>query len=227
MIKFNILTLFPEVFPGILQHGLLGKALSKNHFEINTINIRDYSNLSANSVDDKPFSGGAGMVLRPDIISKSIEANFNKDELDSCNKICFSAKGKKLTQNNLTNYNLNQNFILLNGRYEGIDQRVRELFVDQEISIGDYVLMGGELPALVICESIIRLLPGSMNNSSCALSDSFQDNLLAPPIYTRPANFKGHTVPEILLSGNEQKISQWRENQSIIKTKDRRPDLLK
>ena len=101
------------------------------------------------------------------------------------------------------------------------------MFVDQEISIGDYVLMGGELPALVICESIIRLLPGSMNNSSCALSDSFQDNLLAPPIYTRPANFKGHTVPAILLSGNEQKISQWRENQSIIKTKDRRPDLLK
>ena len=108
MLKFNILTLFPEVFPGILQHGLLGKALSKNHFEINTINIRDYSDLSANSVDDKPFSGGAGMVLRPDIISKSIEANFNKNELDSCIKICFSAKGKKLTQKKLINYNLNK-----------------------------------------------------------------------------------------------------------------------
>ena len=223
MIKFNILTLFPEVFPGILQHGLLGKALSKNHFEINTINIRDYSNLSANSVDDKPFSGGAGMVLRPDIISKSIEANFNKDELDCCNKICFSAKGKKLTQNNLINYNLNQNFILLNGRYEGIDQRVIDYYEFQEISVSDVILNGGEIASLLFIEALMRLQPGVLGNNDTHSNESFQNGLVEHDQFTRPnpwiaPNNQSLEVPLTLTSGHHADIEVWKKENSIENT---------
>ena len=232
MLKFNILTLFPEVFPGILQHGLLGKALSKNYFEINTINIRDYSDLSANSVDDKPFSGGAGMVLRPDIISKSIEANFNKNELDSCIKICFSAKGKKLTQKKLTNYNFNQDFILLNGRYEGIDQRVIDYYEFQEISVSDVILNGGEIASLLFIEALMRLQPGVLGNNDTHTIESFQNGLVEHDQFTRPNPWitPDHSeieVPSILVSGKHADIDLWKHQNSLENTEKNRPDLFK
>ena len=160
MITFHILTLFPESFPSTLNIGLLGKAFQKNLFKTNIINIRDYSELSANSVDDKPFSGGAGMVLRPDIISKAIEKNFSSADIKSFKKICFSAKGKPLNQNYLEEGKDQKDFILLNGRYEGIDQRVLDARDVTEISIGDFVLSGGEPAALALLDACVRLLPG-------------------------------------------------------------------
>ena len=223
--RIDIISPLPELLKAPFSTSILKRAIDRKIVEVCIHDLRDFANNKHKKIDDYSYGGGGGMVLMIEPIAKCIEFLKSKRTYDAT--IFVTPDGQKLNQNKSNSLSQLNNIIIICGRYEGIDQRVRELFVDQEISIGDYVLMGGELPALVICESIIRLLPGSMNNSSCALSDSFQDNLLAPPIYTRPANFKGHTVPEILLSGNEQKISQWRENQSIIKTKDRRPDLLK
>ncbi len=232
MITFNILTLFPEAFPGILQHGLLGKALLKNHYKINTINIRDYSDLSANSVDDKPFSGGAGMILRPDIISKAIEANFNKDELDTFTKICFSAKGKNFSQIDLIQNKSNQNFILLNGRYEGIDQRVIDYYEFQEISVSDVILNGGEVASLLFIEAFMRLQPGVLGNEDTHSNESFQNELVEHDQYTRPNPWVApdHTdieVPTVLLSGNHADIDLWKHQNSKENTEKNRPDLFK
>ena len=164
------------------------------------------------------------MVLMIEPIANCINKLQQEREYQSV--IFMTPDGKKLTQSTCNELSQQRNIIILCGRYEGVDQRIRDIFVNKEISIGDYVLTGGELPALVLCDSIIRLLPGSMSNSSCALSDSFQDNLLAPPIYTRPSDFKGHKVPDILLSGDTTKISDWKEEQAYKKTEQKRPDLL-
>ena len=165
------------------------------------------------------------MVLRIEPIARCIEELKSDRNYDAT--IFMTPDGEKLTQKKSNKLSQYKNIIILCGRYEGVDQRARDLYIDEEISIGDYVLMGGELPALVICESIIRLLPGSMSNSTCALSDSFQDNLLSPPIYTRPSDFRGQKVPDVLLSGNENKIAKWKEEESYKKTLKRRSDLLK
>ena len=157
-------------------------------------------------------------------IANCIETLQKEREYDTV--IFMTPDGEKLTQKTCNQLSQEKNIIILCGRYEGIDQRIRDILIDKEISIGDYVMTGGELPALVLCDCIIRLLPGSMSNSTCALSDSFQDNLLAPPIYTRPSDFRGNKVPEVLLSGNDKKIAEWRDNESYQKTKQQRPDLL-
>ena len=193
--------------------------------EIHVHDLRDYAKNNKKQIADYSYGGGGGMVLMIEPIANCIEKLQQEREYQSI--IFMTPDGKKLTQKTCNQLSQEKNIIILCGRYEGVDQRIRDIFVNKEISVGDYVLTGGELPALVLCDCIIRLLPGSMNNSTCALSDSFQDNLLAPPIYTRPANFKEHAVPDVLLSGNSQKISEWREQKSYEKTKKNRPDLLK
>ncbi|MAQ31469.1 MAG: tRNA (guanosine(37)-N1)-methyltransferase TrmD [Flavobacteriales bacterium] len=223
--RIDIISPLPELLKAPFSTSILKRAIDKKVVEVCIHDLRSFANNKHKKIDDYSYGGGGGMVLMIEPVAKCIELLKSKRTYDTT--IFVTPDGQKLNQKKSNSLSQLNNIIIICGRYEGIDQRVRDLFIDQEISIGDYVLMGGELPALVICESIIRLLPGSMNNSSCALSDSFQDNLLAPPIYTRPANFKGHKVPDILLSGNEKKISQWREDQSIIKTKERRPELLK
>ena len=232
MIQFHILTLFPEMFPGPLSSGIIGKNINKK-WNINTYNIRDYSDLTANSVDDSPYGGGAGMVLRPDVISKTIEQNFEKTFFTSAKKICFSAKGKLLNHKYLKKIDEVSDIILLCGRYEGIDQRVIDFYNFEEISIGDYVLNGGELASMVFMESLIRLQDGVLGNKDTLERESFvEENLLEHAQYTRPAtwnveNLGEITVPNELISGNHEMISLWRQNNAEKFTEKNRPDLWK
>ena len=175
-------------------------------------------------MDDYPYGGGAGMVLMIEPIAKCIEALQGERDYDAI--VYMTPDGQQLNQKTANRYSLFKNIIILCGHYKGVDQRVRDLFVTEEISVGDYVLSGGELAAAVFCDAIIRLIPGVLGNETSALTDSFQDNLLAPPIYTRPANYKGYKVPNILTSGNTPKVEQWRELQAVERTKKLRPDLL-
>ena len=232
MIIFNILTLFPESFLSLKDIGLLGKAYKNKIFEINLINIRDYSDLSANSVDDKPFSGGPGMILRPDIISNAIEKNFTKSYLDSCIKICFSAKGKNLSQAYLEQNSINKNFLLLNGRYEGIDQRVIDFYDFDEISVSDVILNGGEIASQLFIESFMRLQPGVLNNNKTHLQESFSQDLLEYDQYTRPnpwiaPNNNKFEVPLVLTSGHHADIEAWKKKNAQENTQKNRPDLFK
>ena len=232
MITFNLLTLFPESFSSVLEVGLLGKAFKNKLFKINTINIREYSNLSANSVDDKPFSGGPGMVLRPDIISKAIEENFDKNYLEKSNKICFSAKGSKLTQQYLTQNIQVSDFIILNGRYEGIDQRVIDYYGFEEISVSDVILNGGEIASQLFIESFMRLQPGVLNNKKTHLQESFSQDLLEYNQYTRPNSWiapdkRTIEVPSVLTSGHHGEIESWKRDNALENTKKNRPDLFK
>ncbi len=223
--RIDILSPLPHLLKAPFTTSILAKAIEKKIVEIHVHDLRDYAKNNKKQIDDYSYGGGGGMVLMIEPIANCIEKLKREREYQSI--IFMTPDGKKLTQKTCNQLSQEKNIIILCGRYEGVDQRIRDIFVNKEISIGDYVLTGGELPALVLCDCIIRLLPGSMNNSTCALSDSFQDNLLAAPIYTRPANFKEHTVPDVLLSGNSQKISEWREQKSYEKTKKNRPDLLK
>ncbi len=232
MIIFNILTLFPESFSRFLDVGLIGKAYKNNLFKINLINIRDYTNLSGNSVDDKPFSGGPGMVLRPDIISKAIEENFNQSYLDDCIKICFSAKGLKLTQKYLNQNIKNSNFLLLNGRYEGIDQRVINYYDFEEVSVSDVILNGGEIASHLFIESFMRLQPDVLGSQKTHLEESFDNDLLEYDQFTRPnpwiaPNNKSLEVPSTLTSGHHADIEAWKKENSIKNTQKNRPDLFK
>ena len=232
MITFHVLTLFPESFPSILNVGLIGKAFQKKLFEVNKINIRDYSELSANSVDDKPFSGGAGMVLRPDIISSAIEKNFSSSDIKNFKKICFSAKGKSLTQSYLEENKDQTNFILLNGRYEGIDQRVIDYYDFEELSVSDVVLNGGEVASLLFMESFIRLQPEVLGNQDTHLKESFYDDLLEHDQFTRPNPWIGpdnqpYDVPPILTNGHHGEIEAWKKQNALENTQKNRPDLMK
>ena len=232
MITFNLLTLFPESFSSMLKVGLLGKAFKNKLFKINTINIREYSNLSANAVDDKPFSGGPGMVLRPDIISKAIEENFDKNYLEKSTKICFSAKGIKLTQQYLTQNIQVSDFIILNGRYEGIDQRVIDYYSFEEISVSDVILNGGEIASQLFIESFMRLQPNVLGNKKTHIEESFHNNLLEHDQFTRPnpwiaPNNKSLEVPLTLTSGHHVDIEVWKKENSIENTQKNRPDLFK
>ena len=225
IMRIDILSALPDLIKTPFTTSILAKAIKKKLVEIHSHDLRDYAKKPKNQIDDYSYGGGGGMVLMIEPIAKCIEKLKKERNYELI--IFMTPDGEKLNQklsNEISQYN---NIMILCGRYEGIDQRIRDIFIDKEISIGDYVLTGGELPALVLCDTIIRLIPGAMSNSSCALSDSFQDNLLSPPIYTRPSEYKKHRVPNILLSGNESKISEWREKQSLLKTKSRRPDLLK
>jgi len=221
--RIDIITLFPEFFKAYFEYSILRRAKENGKAEILIHNLRDHTNNKQKSVDDYQFGGGAGMVMciQPidDCISK-LKRERNYDEV-----IYLSPDGETLNQQICNTLSTHKNLILLCGHYKGIDQRVREHIITKEISIGDYVLTGGEVAAAILSDSIIRLIPGVISDETSALTDSFQDNLLAPPIYTRPSNYKGWKVPEVLLSGNERFITEWREQEAIKRTEEKRPDL--
>ena len=223
--RIDIITVLPDLIKSSFEHSILKRAKEKKLVEINLINLRDYAGGKQKQTDDYAFGGGAGMVMMIEPIANCIEHLKSKTNYDEI--IYTSPDGEILNQKMCNHLSLLKNIIILCGHYKGVDERVREHFVTKEISIGDYVLSGGELAAAVISDSIIRLLPGVLNDETSALSDSFQDNLLAPPVYTRPAEYKGLKVPDILLSGHNENIEKWRNEKSIERTKLRRPDLLK
>lgn len=223
--RIDIITIFPDFFKHTFNYSILKRAQEEKKITLAIHDIRDYSTNKQKSIDDYQFGGGAGMVMKVEPIDRLISKLKKDREYDEI--IYLSPDGEALNQNICNHLSMHENIILLCGHYKGIDERIKELHITKEISIGDYVLTGGEMPAAILTDAITRLIPGVINNETSALTDSFQDNLLAPPIYTRPANYKGLTVPDILLSGNEKLISQWREEQSFKKTQKRRPDLLK
>ena len=223
--KIDIISAVPSLLKSPFEDSILKRAQNKGIVEVNIHNLRDYSTNNQKSIDDYAFGGGAGMVLSIEPIDKcigSLKENTNYDEV-----IFMTPDGEKLNQKVSNQLSLHSNIIVLCGHYKGIDERVRQHLITKEISIGDYVLSGGELAAAVLCDSIIRLIPGVLNDETSALSDSFQDNLLAPPVFTRPAKFKNWEVPKILTSGNSKEIENWRHEKSIEKTTKLRPDLLK
>ena len=221
--RIDIITLFPEFFNAYFEYSILKRAKENGKAEIIIHNLRDYSTNKQKSVDDYQFGGGAGMVMCIQPIDDCI--GKLKSERDYDEVIYLSPDGETLNQQICNTLSTYKNLILLCGHYKGIDQRVREHIITKEISIGDYVLTGGEVAAAILSDSIIRLIPGVISNETSALTDSFQDNLLAPPIYTRPSNYKGWKVPEVLLSGNQNLITEWREQEAIKRTEEKRPDL--
>ena len=223
--RIDIITVVPDILKSPFEASILKRAIDKGVAEVHFHNLRDYTDLSYNQVDDYQFGGGAGMVLMIEPIDKCISAL--KSERDYDEVIYMTPDGKTLDQKMANGLSLLKNIIVLCGHYKGVDQRVRDLFVTKEVSIGDYVLSGGELGAAVLCDTVIRLIPGVLNNETSALTDTFQDNLLAPPVYTRPAEYKGYKVPDVLLSGNFPAIESWREDQAYKRTEELRPDLLK
>jgi len=222
--RIDILTLFPGMFSGPFDFSIIRRAIDKGIVEIHLHDLREYSKNKYRTVDDYPFGGGAGMVMMAEPIADCITRL--KDERDYDEVIFLTPDGQLLEQKMANELSLKGNLILLCGHYKGVDERVREHYITKEISIGDYVLSGGEIAAIILADSIIRIIPGVLGDETSALSDSFQDDLLSPPVYTRPANFKGWKVPEVLISGHEAKIREWRLHQAIERTKKRRPGLL-
>ena len=220
----DIITVLPELLDSPLNHSILKRAKEKGLVEINVHDLRDYSlDQRHRRVDDYPYGGAAGMVMQIEPIDRAISALKEKRNYDEV--IYTSPDGEMFNQPMANSLSMAQNLIILCGHYKGIDYRIREHLITKEISIGDYVLTGGELAAAVICDSVVRLIPGAIGDEQSALSDSFQDNLLAPPVYTRPAEYKGWRVPDILLSGHQRKIEEWQHEQSVERTKRLRPDL--
>jgi len=222
--RIDILSCVPSLLDSFFAHSILKRAQQANHVEVVIHDIRDYSTNKHRTIDDYAFGGGAGMVLQIEPIARCIRALQAERAYDEI--IYLTPDGEPMQQRMVNQLSLKGNLMMLCGHYKGVDQRVRDMFVTKEISIGDYVLSGGELAAAVLSDAIIRLIPGVLNDETSALTDSFQDNLLAPPVYSRPADFEGHKVPEILMSGHEAKIEEWRYEQSLKRTKERRPDLL-
>ena len=222
--RIDIITVVPDILKSPFEASILQRAIKKGLVEIHLHNLRDYTTDNYKTVDDYQFGGGAGMVMMIEPIDKCITKL--KSEREYQEVIYMTPDGERLKQKTANSLSLHENLIILCGHYKGVDQRVRDHFITKEISIGDYVLSGGELGAAVLCDSIIRLIPGVLGNETSALTDSFQDNLLAPPVYTRPAEYKGWKVPEVLTSGNFPKIEAWREDAAYERTKLLRPDLL-
>jgi tRNA (guanine37-N1)-methyltransferase len=222
--RIDILTLFPEMFEGPFSQSIIKRAKEKQIVEIFLHNIRDYSTSKHKTVDDYPYGGGAGMVMMVEPVAKCLDHLKEKTAYDEI--IYLSPDGELFTQKVANRISTLNNIILLCGHYKGIDERIREHLVTREISIGDYVLSGGELAAAVMTDAIVRVIPGVLNDETSALSDSFQDDLISPPVYTRPAEFCGWKVPDILLSGNDKEISKWRHDKSVERTQARRPGLL-
>jgi tRNA (guanine37-N1)-methyltransferase len=221
----DILTLFPEMFESPFGHSMMKRAQQKGLVEIGCHNIRDYSVNRHKSVDDYPFGGGAGLVMMVEPIDKCISAlkeNRTYDEI-----IYLSPDGEVFDQKMANTLSTRQNIMFLCGHYKGVDERVREHLVTREVSIGSFVLTGGELAAAMMVDAIVRLIPGVLNDEQSALSDSFQDDLISPPVYTRPSEYKGWKVPDVLLSGHQARIDEWRHEQSLLRTRERRPDLLR
>lgn len=223
--RIDILTVLPEMFDSIINTSILKRAREKNLAQIYIHNLRDYTTNKHKRVDDYPFGGEPGMVLQIEPIDRAIQSLKSQCEYDEI--IYTSPDGEILNQKIANDLSLKQNIIILCGHYKGIDHRVREYLITREISIGNYVLTGGELPASIITDAVVRLIPGVIGDERSALSDSFQDDLLAPPVYTRPANYNGWEVPSVLLSGHEAKIQEWKEQQSLERTTLLRPELLK
>lgn len=222
--RIDIITVLPKLIESPFADSILKRAQAKNLVEVNIIDLRSYSTDKRQSVDDYAYGGGAGMVMMIEPIDRcltELRAQRSYDDI-----IYMSPDGERFTQSLANELSLKKNLILLCGHYKGVDERVREHLITREISIGDYVLSGGELAAAVIADAVIRLLPGVLSDETSALSDSFQDNLIAPPVYTRPAEYKGWKVPDVLLSGHEAKIEQWRLHKAVERTRQRRPGLL-
>jgi tRNA (guanine37-N1)-methyltransferase len=224
MLRIDILSVVPALLESPFSHSILKRAIDKGLVEVHVHNIRDWATGKHKSVDDYAYGGGAGMVMMIEPIVACIESLLAQRTYDEV--IYMSPDGELLGQPLANRLSLFTNLIILCGHYKGIDERIRQHFITREISIGNYVLSGGELPAAVLCDAVIRLLPGVLNDECSALSDSFQDGLIAPPVYTRPAEFRGYTVPDVLLSGHAGEIEKWRHEKSIELTKSRRPDLL-
>lgn len=222
--RIDILTVVPELLESPFNHSIIKRGKEKGLVEIHVHNIRDYSTDKHKKVDDYAFSGGAGMVMTIQPIEAAIEKLRSERHYDEI--IYTSPDGEQFNQRTSNQLSLKENIMILCGHYKGVDQRVRDHFISREISIGDYVLTGGELAAAVIVDSVARLIPGVISDETSALTDSFQDNLLSPPVYTRPADYKGWKVPDILLSGNDRQINDWKEQQAFERTQRLRPDLL-
>jgi tRNA (guanine37-N1)-methyltransferase len=221
--KINILSLFPEFFDAFLEWSIIGRAVKDEKIIINNINIRNFSKNKHKKVDDYPFGGGNGMLMKPEPVFDAIESV----KMDDSRVIYLSPQGKRLDQKLVNELSNEKDLVLLCGHYEGIDNRIIENYIDDEVSIGDFVLTGGELPAMVLIDSIVRLLPGVLRSEESYKNDSHYNGILENPQYTRPRVFKGHSVPKILLSGDHQKIDQWRKRESLRITLLKRPDLLK
>ncbi len=224
-VRIDIITLFPELLSSPFESSILKRAIASNLVKINFHNLRDYAQNKYKQVDDYQYGGGSGMVIKIEPIDRCINYLKNKNNYEEV--IYLTPQGEKLTQKISNKLSLSKNIIIICGHYKGVDQRVRDHLVTKEISIGDFVLSGGELAACILCDSIIRLIPGVLGDETSALSDSFQDQLLSYPIYTRPEKYKNWKVPKILLSGDFKKINSWREKNALEKTKRIRPDLLK
>jgi len=222
--RIDIITVLPQLLESFFAHSILKRAAAKGLIEVNTINLRDYSTDKHHQVDDYQYGGGAGMVMLIEPLDNCITALKQQRDYDEI--IYLTPDGKQFDQPMANSLSLKKNIVLLCGHYKGIDQRVRDNFITKEVSIGDYVLSGGEIAAAVVTDAICRLVPGVLNDETSALSDSFQDKLLAPPVYSRPEDYKGWKVPPILLSGHTKKIDEWRMEQSLRKTLEQRPDLL-
>jgi tRNA (guanine37-N1)-methyltransferase len=223
--KIDFMTLFPEMFNGVLNESILKKAQEKEAVEFSVINFRDYSSNKHNTVDDYPYGGGAGMVLKPQPIFDAVE-DLKKQSDTTPKVILVCPQGERFTQAKAEQLATEDHLLFICGHYEGYDERIREHLVTDEISIGDFVLTGGELASMVIADSVVRLLPGVLGNEDSPILDSYSSGLLEHPHYTRPADFRGMKVPEVLLSGNHKKIEEWREQESLRRTFTRRPDLL-
>ena len=224
--NFKILTLFPELFPGPLSHSIIGAALKKKIFSIETINIRDFANNRAKTVDDKPFGGGAGMILKPDVLQRAYDFSLKKKEKKT-KTIYLSPSGVKLNYDKLIEINKYKSVIIICGKYEGIDSRFIQHNDIEEVSVGDYVLSGGEIASFILIDACVRLIPEVLGNKNSLVSESFQNHLLEYPQYTKPRVWESLEVPEILLNGNHEKVSEWKLKKSIETTKRMRPDLYK
>ena len=222
--RFDILTLFPNMFSSPLQESILGKAIERGLIQIQTVNIRDFALDKHKVVDDTPYGGGQGMVMKVEPIARAIESV--KSQNPSARTIYLTPQGKPFDQDSARKLSSQPHLVLLCGRYEGVDERVKDLFIDEEISIGDYVLTGGELAAMVLIDAISRFIPGVLGSDRSAEEDSFFNSLLEYPQYTRPFDFRGSGIPEVLLSGNHSAISLWRRKEALRRTSSRRPDLL-
>lgn len=220
-LNVKILTIFPEIFPGFLGTSLTGKALDEGIWRLEAVNIRDYAFDKHGSVDDTPCGGGAGMIMRPDVLGLAIEHNYTGGKI-----IYMSPKGKPLTQAKVHKLSREENLTIICGRFEGIDERVIEEYGVEEISIGDYILTGGEQAAMIMLDAVVRLLPGVLGNAASTENESFEQNLLEYPQYTRPIEWKGRKVPDILMSGHHENIAKWQRQQALQITRTRRPDLL-
>ncbi|RDC56759.1 tRNA (guanosine(37)-N1)-methyltransferase TrmD [Pedobacter chinensis] len=222
--RFDIITVLPALLESPFAHSILQRAQKKGIAEIVVHNLRDYATNKQKSVDDYQYGGGSGMVMSIEPFAACIEKLQAEREYDEI--IFMSPDGVTLNQSTANELSIKKNIIILCGHYKGVDQRIRDIFVTREISVGDYVLSGGELPAAIVVDAVVRLIPGVLNDETSALSDSFQGELLDAPVYTRPADWRGHKVPDVLLSGHEAKVNEWRHEQALERTKTRRPDLL-